>query len=602
MFVCVSVCPCGEKSKDFPFFFCFPMACQYSFLMHDEVELDWAMYRRARFLHLRSSWAATNRSMIQREIFQSDPQFFWNGKAVRTVPEFQDHFNDHWIPYARGVMDEIWTLGIFAVRYVYHPEEDLVVPVLIVGGEERDYTITVRRNQRTDSIQFTFYRFISRSTGKKLLGPIVDPNVRVFSGFGYDPSIDGKLQSMVSTLLEKEIFLRHMSEFTLRAEYNLSNPMLVTETTPTSAGAVDLGKNKFDYYWDNDAIKENVEDRFERNKAEIELMLEQQAKFFQSAMTTHDEIFTKQVKGNIYPLPVDHHLVQQQLPVRRGDWNELSQHYENVVSAAYGVARANIIADQGTRNEAGAGLVQRSFFTTISEWKRVLGRVLTLTYRAIYNDADVKYTMNFHRGRNLVLSGHDPGAGGSSTEGKGEKEKAKKKKNEKKKDIQPGGATMPWHKSGVHPRVCIKFIVVPNETQENAMVKYALGIIDWCMFRQVSLNIAGYPTEDTDGMQDDCDDPWDQTFKLSMARTLGAAALHKLGQAGDVVFSESPQRVKERSSGGATSLKKKEDIPPSTSGGEGTDAEKKKKKKRKLSAPETDVLQEDKKKKKKKKS
>jgi hypothetical protein len=466
----------------------------------NDYTVDPVRYAICKSIYLNNPVAASCRRLLLAHIMNCGPEFYWKGKPLAITPEFGSIIQSFWVPFCRDVVDEIIVAGFVPVMLVKVNGGQEIVPRVLKGTMGRDYNIMVRN---TGGILTYFcVRLVSRTTGKPIT-PKIDRKVTILTGFGFDPSCDGKLTSIMNSIIEQDNFISKMYSYTLKAEYNRSNPQLITETQPESAG---LGKDDlmYDYYGDWDKNKYKEEAKYRRNSDEIAQIVQMQMQAKREMRDEMEMAIAKQTDANIYPLPVGHKLAKQMLPQARSDWVEMNRHNEWLICAAMGVPRSLLIADVGTRNDGSARSVQEGFNDTVNQWKNHLSDILTEVYRSIADEEDRLFAIGMYDKNELLAM---------------DESKLEELVNE--------------------PRVTVGFPMIPHETMDGLLQKYALGIISWEMFVQLSKAISGYPSALM--RYDDSltkKDPWNQEMKLSMLRSNAGSVLSALGIAGAVVFPE----------------------------------------------------------------
>ncbi len=240
----------------------------------------------------------------------------------------------------------------------------------------------------------------------------------------------------------------------------------------------------------------------------------------------------KQFVNNVYHLPIGHHLVQQLLPPARGDWIELNRHTENIICAAYGVPRSNLINDSHI-NENSTKISNTTFSETINAYGRFIGRVLTRSYDDVYGRED---------GIESIREVGDSIEDMTAEEIRALPEKSK---------------------------ITVKFISLPDVSRENLLVDYCTGVLTYPEFSQMTRTVAGYPRTE----MDEKEDPWNDLLKSSVINANEGPSLKKLGLVANMIFpritAEAPNLLSPSSSSSSAAPKRKS---------EGVDETRKKKK------------------------
>ena len=472
-------------------------------------ELDSATYKKLRDVHLKSTFPPVLRGILMNELFQSAPEFRWLGKVVQPSNWFSDVVRRYWMPFLRDVLDEIFTLGIVAVRLQKLPGgSEHVVPVVISETLGDDYTIVVSKKHNMK--KFTYYRLKKpNSDGPSAIEePKKDPKVYIFSGFGYDPDYTGHLNSILAGSLGQDSYVHSMYRFSIRAEFNLSNPTVMTETTPESEGII-KESDRYDSYVTGDRIVRDSQSRIFKDDKELVQVLAHQKNYFDMLTETPGyrtenplepgtyDVFKKQHRDNMFPLPTNHKLVQQQLPspIRGSDWETVNRVYQDTMSGVYVVPRGKVFSDTATRSSAATTeSVEKSYMTNIKKWKAVLGEILTAVYRCVYAEDDCYRAMKFYTDREIEDMSEDQ-----------------------------------FVETVTKPRIEVSLPLVPRENMDDLLLQYVMKVIDWPTFKELSIRISGYSVVGEQSPSSTEKDPWDDEHKLSIINSVGKGALSKAG-------------------------------------------------------------------------
>lgn len=190
---------------------------------------------------------------LLREVFAMPPEFLWNGRVLRLNPVFADLVKTFWIPFAMDFIMEIFCLGVVPVRLSKMSRRKGAprIPVVIKQRLGVDYEITIKRDPETGLNQY-LYRRLKDMHGDFLTKPIIDRKVTILFGYGFDPTPDGRLSCIASTLYEQEQYLWLNYRFSTTALNIMSRPPIFTRTTHSSEG-VATQEDMVDYYspWDS---------------------------------------------------------------------------------------------------------------------------------------------------------------------------------------------------------------------------------------------------------------------------------------------------------------------------------------------------------------
>ena len=516
----------------------------------NEAEVDFNMYNICKAIHFGNTMAASCRSYVLDSLFQLEMQFIWKGRSIKASSEFRDLLNYSWNPFGKACYDEICLAGIIPVKFSKIKGGKDKVPVVVAGNMGRDYRILVRTNLNTGQKEFTYWRLVDKKTGMPIT-PTYDPKVIILSGFGFDPMPNGKLTSPVASIVRQDYFQDRMIQYTLAAEHNRSNPAIFTEIAVESTGAI-RPEMLYDYYADGDRNANEAARKYQLNAQEIAAVIESkrilQEQQYQDQETTSMgepliDTFNQQGINNIRPLPVGHKLAKQTVPTARTDWTEMNRHVEGLICLAYKVPRAMLMADVAM-SETGVRITEGTMYNNINNWKTILSQIYTNVYRCLYHEEDMSFLIDMHN------------------------EQSDEQMTEDDLFVKV-----------MEPRVTVKIPIIPRDTPEGLLQKYSTGVLSWEKYVRYSKLIAGYPVDEdeedemaakTDGMgsrfnmndkrksdgssnadkknkngtsNDNSEDPWNQEFKLSLARSVNGSTLNQLGLVSDYMFGPKPKNV-----------------------------------------------------------
>jgi len=477
-----------------------------------EAFIDVQMVNICQAIHFSNNMASSCRSLCLNWIFQLGIRFFWKGDRIYPSPSFRKIIDKYWIAYGKNAYDKICVMGVIPVKYAKIPGTNIRVPAVVGGRLGIDYNIIVKSNMN-GLPEYIYVKLRSSKTGFPI-PPQRSKGVTVLSGFGYDPLPDGRLVSIVASIVNQDYMVNRMMMYMLLAEYNRSDPIVLTEVGQESVASI-RPDQQWDFYIDRDRSAEESEGRFELNKQEIAQIVENQRLVEQhmplsgSDPTAAIDVMKKHIKDNIFHLPAGHRLARQNMPDSRHDWTDLNKHAESIICAAYEVPRALLIADTGM-SETSVKLTEKTMINNVNTWKNMLSSIYTDAYRDLYGDDDNEYASSLYT----------------------DDDTRKMTDNE-------------LFNVATEPRVTVVLPIIPLDSHEMLLQKYALGIIDWRTYVESSKRISGDPTDITDesipnSERDDNEDPWNQEFKLSMLRSARGTSLSSLGLVPEVMFGKKP--------------------------------------------------------------
>jgi hypothetical protein len=359
---------------------------QYTRVSHDEINL---LHKN----HFRSQWPAMARRTLLDMILKDEPKFTINKTEVQTHeinPLFREIIRNHYMPFLVDCFDEIMILGLVIVRIVKLPTGDLVPKVISSLGLNRWFELRIYPDYETGQPTYKVFK-THKKDGTPLSGqPRQDSKAFIFTGAGTPPALDGTLRSVVASLSEWQTYYDRMMIFSNQADYNLSDPTILTEVTPEAPGLPNI-EHDTPTFTPNDPIAdlEGVYARDFENRRHVHRHVNLQ--FDQTRPWQPDGTLRlkKSQHHNVISLPVGHRMAANAgAPVRRNDLNDIIATYQTLVSAAYGVPRAALVQDTSFRTAGSSMLIENSMRHTLSMWSRIMTTILTTTMRCIYYPED----------------------------------------------------------------------------------------------------------------------------------------------------------------------------------------------------------------------
>lgn len=514
--------------------------------------LDAEMYEKCKAIHFGNAMAGACRSLLLSNIFQIGLEFYWKDKRIKLKSGFKAMVDHYWTSFGKDVVDQICICGVVPVKLSRVRKGGDRVPVVMNGLLNVDYQIGILMNSRTGLKEFYYIRLRKNN---QMITPYIDNKVSILHGFGYDPTPDGRLTSLVTSIVEIDDFIRSMMFYTIKAENNKSDPTIFTEVD-ASASPLKAQGNRYDYYVNRDREKSEAEGRYETNiEEQLSAIQNQQAMMEQINEAALNPVYKTQYTSPIRPLPFGHKMAKQNLPQSRSDLSELFTHMERLICGSYKVPRTFLIADTAM-SENGVKMTKETMTSNINDWKRLLSRIFTDVYRSLYGKTDSITIMDVYTDNEIESMTEAEYEGAESDD----------------------------------TRVKVVLPVLPLDTHEEMLNKYLMGIIKWPIFSQMSKLSSGYPVDIDRNDKEDDEDPWNSLIKLSALRA-GGKKINALGLITDIILGQKPviptsenkEKTKEKKDS-EPSKKKKSDKSESDKEKE----KKKKKRKREVSDSDSD--------------
>lgn len=360
----------------------------------NEFLLDVNTIRMARDIHFRSHWPAMCRRMMVDELIKQNPRFVMNGREFSThevSPLFRELIRQYYMTFFLDAYDEIMLTGVVFMRIIKASTGDSVPTVLSSEHFGRMYNVWVRNTGGKNQ-----YRVekIMNSKGDPIR-PKTMRDVIPVDHFGAAPSMDGKLNSVVASLIDTEIYFQNITRLSLQAEYTLSNPPVVTETTQDAPLSVPLDERSMDVYENNEAAQEQQRGIYDRNRLALKNTKDHFDMSFSlvKAPRVPAELgqFHDSMHNNVRVIPYGQKVAQHVLPVRNARLEDMTRNYEVKISAAYGIPRALVVQDNSVRTAGAFDLVETALRSTLTQWNNIGGQLLTSVYLCIYYPEDCNF-------------------------------------------------------------------------------------------------------------------------------------------------------------------------------------------------------------------
>jgi hypothetical protein len=316
----------------------------------------WADYMRENLLHM-------CRDMIYHHLMKNSIQFEKNKKVFEPPIEVADAFSEYWEIFVKDALDSALCLGFVVVNIL---EDDT----------KRKYPSVVRPD-----LYELHYRIVDNKYEYWLSSSYINvDNTFVYTHFGEHALPNGELTSAVSRVMNKCIFLKELRFTTLIMEKNKSNPDYFSEVVETSNKERHEGVD-YDFFADTTEDDPESDMKFERSKANVEILMKQQELYHQYMGRG-----SKQVKNlrNITQLPNGQHVVPTAQNTGRQDITQIHKILQEEICSGMGVPRSLMIGDSLFKSDTEG--VTDTFKHTILFWKKTLSYMCTDLYQKLYVD------------------------------------------------------------------------------------------------------------------------------------------------------------------------------------------------------------------------
>lgn len=329
--------------------------------------------------------------IINRYLFADGIELTHDEKNLEIDKEFQGHLVTYYQRFGEDAIRWILCAGVVPMTFCFLDDTREWIPVVPKVGSGHIRSIYKNHRQK-----FVFHEY-----GPKMQ----NSQVIVLSGFGYDPTIQGQLTSIINCLLPMETVSSILLDCASIAEQIRSNPAYVMQmrkdvNKPQNRLGVDYG-----YYAEYDVSDERNEERiWRRDNASLERLRKQNEQLYDMYYAPNPlnnveigedgQIVPKRPwEGNEFHVPDSFELVNQPMPQTRSDLINILQFNNSEIYNTIGVPENMAVGNVGART-GDSEAVNDIFKTTILWWKRTIAKLMTICYNMIYGYSDAEYILH----------------------------------------------------------------------------------------------------------------------------------------------------------------------------------------------------------------
>lgn len=380
----------------------------------DEVELNLMMVHTARLVHFSGFWPSLCRRRLLA-LLDKDLEFVRGTKPIPSTSisdKFRAILDRHWKTFGAGVIDEVLTVGVAAVRQIPIKTGDLIPSVLSSEGLGKTHMITVRFDLHNNQNVYRVYRARSDKPGESQTWKI-DKKAKVLYDFGHEPMLNGEIRSVAWKAVVWETYWQSMLKFSYEAEFLLMRPTIVAQQPPQGPAVSDT--QRFAHYGDF-AGADITETRgtYEASSTSADLArMQRQINDVQPGWTPPNApvmAATPQHYRNVLTLAPGQTIARQQLPERNAGLPEIARMYESAVSALYGIPRETIEQSMSSAaRSSDSKLAYDALRHTIMEFSTLMAKAYSWAYNEIYAQEELE--LSLERTRRRVKANGKKGAG-----------------------------------------------------------------------------------------------------------------------------------------------------------------------------------------------
>jgi hypothetical protein len=362
------------------------------------IRICWGILRK-------NSLANHCRTLMHTYLFKSPFEVYkLDGDRIHFTPSFADNFDKHFKQFSKDFMDALFVIGVVPFDLIQKENElfyphvpppgTYVIQKTYVAETGKSYyrvwrskKFSIKHNTEQGDARYFWnshlqnvapplnsaraYSGLGGSFSELLEGDFhmkykdlsqdwyLDKDIYVFDGFGFDPDVDGTINSPLSALIADVVYANSMADIMNTAERRMVNPMLVLQHHKTENPKNDLDpsvEHNVPVYDSNDTgyqgsvAQENI-------RKELVALQEQ----MNYANTMSDAAFSSENRR-----------VYQKL-------REKVIHMENLIKVPLGLEYVNT-----SRMESGAG---SKYLALLDRLNRTITRVFGFPYSMVDNDS-----------------------------------------------------------------------------------------------------------------------------------------------------------------------------------------------------------------------
>ena len=221
-------------------------------------------------------------------------------------------------------------------------------------------------------------------------------HVYVLDVFGFSPSLNGSLNSLMRPLLNSIFLVRDQVDCTIAADRARARPPCFTELHGDSTAPAQ--EVTYDYYADATSVQRNSMNTYMRNQSAIEqLEAQQEALRYKpdaggegrEGVASHNvNVAVKNAIGSIVPLPIGQQVARGPECHAPDQLVERMRFIEQEVFVLLGVPRSFCMHDITVRHDA--GMLHCTMTRTVHMWQRSIAEALVFTYNVCNNEPPPK--------------------------------------------------------------------------------------------------------------------------------------------------------------------------------------------------------------------
>jgi len=308
----------------------------------------------------------TCRNIIQQQLFSNGITF--GSKQGKCDAHMQEIMTDYWLPFCKDLLDAILSQGIAVVRIVTM-DDGLRFPIVL---EANAVYVYLKYNMGLREY------FVLDGENNEV------PDTTVLDSFGYSPTSAGRSCSIVCNLLPTVRYMNALMGTSIAMEQKRSNPVIMTESVDVKSDNIE--GIQYDYYADGDMQDDSEQNKFQRNRTNVEQLAHQQ-QMYDNFFGGREGISSGgNVLENVVTLPLGQKLVNFPHQTGRTDLVPQLKMQEDIICGMFGVPRALFMSDTPHKNDSEGS--HDIFQKTIMSWKHAIQSACQHMYSIIYAEEE----------------------------------------------------------------------------------------------------------------------------------------------------------------------------------------------------------------------
>lgn len=388
------------------------------------------------------------RNTIRQHLFSNGIKYKGKGNQQKNYFS-QQIMEDYWLPFCEEAFDAAMCFGFVVWRT--RKINDTIVPLVCRKG-----TYEVKMVVNDGVSEYKVYD-VGDNTNQLI------KDAYVYDEFGYRPTINGDIMSIIKTLIPDIQYYFTMLNCQVQLEKKRVSPPILTQVNERKGVAT--GENEgidYDFYADADIASAEQDAKYKRNRNAVQELKDQQRlydEFFEPGKA--ETVDAPAILDQMVAIPSGQSLASYPIQQGRNDMPVILKQLQDAICGVLGVPKSMIMSD--TPHKSDVEGTHQIFQATILWWKRQLSDMCQMIYNII-NAKQLAESVN---------------------------EKISKRKRTSPKDVYLATKDL---------QSVITFPVTPFISNQELYELYTIGVLDWATYctyisRNTSIPLDKIPPE-----------------------------------------------------------------------------------------------------------